>query len=712
MEREASANGHDAGPQVFISYARQDAERVLAIARLLEGQGATVWRDADRILGGQYYGEQIVHAIAHSKVVMLMCSPRAFLSDNVHREMLLTWDHYHRRYLPVWLGPPTEIPERFRYCLVGCQWVNAASQPPDQWLPQLLRALRALGVETKNPGGPAGGATPTPGPSPADPPAAGSPRRTLRFRPGDRPILGADWELERLLGKGGFGEVWKAHNPHLPDLAPVALKFCLALDDRSRELLRHEANMVLQVQRQIRSDGIVPLLHAYLGNDPPCLEFPYIEGGTLVGLLDECRASSAGSFAPLPAQRIIQRIAEIVGPAHWATPRLIHRDLKPSNVMVERKEDGKKLVLRVTDFGIGAISAQPVLEESRASSSMEGRQSSVLTGSYSPLYASPQQMRGDRPDPRDDVYALGVIWYQLLKGDLASPAPTGRRWMELLRDRGMGDAAIELLSSCFESEPTYRPADAGMLAEQLRVLSTSTPTKSADAVIELAGVPTPPAPRRSRWRSRSLFRRSGRPIRLRVSPGRNWLPIRNRSFPRRRSGRSPPPGPRRGPLRRSGGPTRNRHRPPRGSRWLMRPRDRQVPRPCRAGQGLETPGHARRGPARAVRVPGYRPLRRDRSRHGQDHGDRSPDGRPDRRRGDLHREPGPADHNPDRPAQAPGETRRARDQDRRVQHPPRRREGAGCHLHTQAVECRPPRSWPVIANRHPLLAKWYPRRNR
>ena len=493
MEREASANGHDAGPQVFISYARQDAERVLAIARSLEGQGATVWRDADRILGGQYYGEQIVHAIAHSKVVMLMCSPQAFSSDNVHREVLLTWDHYHRRYLPVWLGPPTEIPERFRYCLVGCQWVDASSQPPDQWLPQLLRALRALGVETGNPGGPAGGATPTPGPSPTDPPAAESPRRTLRFRPGDRPILGADWELERLLGKGGFGEVWKARNPHLTGLAPVALKFCLALDDRSRELLRHEANMVLQVQRQIRSDGIVPLLHAYLGNDPPCLEFPYIEGGTLVGLLDECRASSAGSFAPLQAQRIIQRIAEIVGPAHRATPKLIHRDLKPSNVMVERKED-RKVVLRVTDFGIGAISAQPVLEESRASSSLEGNLSSVLTGSYSPLYASPQQMRGDGADPRDDVYALGVIWYQLLKGDLASPAPTGRRWMELLRDRRMGDAAIELLSSCFESEPTYRPADAGILAEQLRVLSASTPTKSADVVIELAGVPTPPAP--------------------------------------------------------------------------------------------------------------------------------------------------------------------------------------------------------------------------
>jgi hypothetical protein len=75
MTRETSEAGSEAQPQVFISYGRADAEQVLNIARLLEEQGATVWRDGDRILGGQYYGEEIVHAIAHSRVVMLMCSP-------------------------------------------------------------------------------------------------------------------------------------------------------------------------------------------------------------------------------------------------------------------------------------------------------------------------------------------------------------------------------------------------------------------------------------------------------------------------------------------------------------------------------------------------------------------------------------------------------------------------------------------------------------
>ena len=114
--------------------------------------------------------------------------------------------------------------------------------------------------------------------------------------------------------------------------------------------------MVLRAQRQIRSDGIVPLLHAYLNNDPPVPGVPLHRGRHAGRAARRVPRIEPARSRPTQAQRIIQRIAEIVGPAHRATPRLIHRDLKPSNVMVERKADGK-VVLRVTDFGIGAIAA-------------------------------------------------------------------------------------------------------------------------------------------------------------------------------------------------------------------------------------------------------------------------------------------------------------------------------------------------------------------
>jgi carboxyl-terminal processing protease len=466
MNRNPEAREVLSPQQVFISYARQDAEHVLKIARLLEEKGTPVWRDGDRILGGQYYGEQIAHAIAHSQAVLLMCSPQSFLSDNVHREVLLTWEYYHRRYIPIWLSPRSEIPERFRYCLVGCQWIDTHDQPPERWLPQLLNALQAL--ETKPPGGPG-----DPTPQLAEKPSI----RCVRFQSGDRPIRGADWELVQLVGKGGFGEVWKAHNPHLPNLPPVALKFCFELDAQSGELLRHEADMVLRMQRQIRQEGIVPLLHAYLNNDPPCLEYPFIEGGTLVRLLDENRQSTSTPSLTL-GHRVVQRLAQIVSAAHRATPTLVHRDLKPSNVLVDRKPDGKFL-LRVTDFGIGGIVSRPVLERSRSSSSLQENMAAVLTGAYSPLYASPQQIRGDKPDPRDDIYSLGVIWYQLITGDLTLPAPTGRKWIDPLRQRGLGEAAIDLLFSCFERDPADRPDDAGVLAELLEALPQSATKKPA-----------------------------------------------------------------------------------------------------------------------------------------------------------------------------------------------------------------------------------------
>ncbi len=483
---------HAAGtqqPQVFVSYARKDAERVGVITRLLEDAGASVWRDSDRILGGQYFGEEIVHAIAHSRVLLVMCSPHSFESDNVFREVALTLD-YHKRYLPVWLTAPIEIPARLRYALISPQWVEAHSGSPEQWLPRLLKALAAMGVDTRKE---------SPTPASGDRPS-GERRPGLRFKPGDRPIAGSDWVLERLLGKGGFGEVWKAHYPHLSSQDPVALKFCLDLDARGRDLLRHEADMVLRAQKQIRSDGIVPLLHAYLNNDPPCLEYPYIEGGTLARLLDERRQSPAGSFTPAQVERIVLQVARIIGPAHRALPKLVHRDLKPSNVLVERLADGK-VKLRVTDFGIGGLSAQPVLERSRSSSSLDGDLSAVLTGAYSPLYASPQQMKGEKPDPRDDVYALGVIWHQLLTGDLTSPAPTGRRWVDELRDRGTCDAALDLLSSCFESKPAHRPDDAVVLAEGLEAISSlrAKNSDSPQAMVSAGDTMKPPSVEPPPW---------------------------------------------------------------------------------------------------------------------------------------------------------------------------------------------------------------------
>jgi serine/threonine protein kinase len=316
------------------------------------------------------------------------------------------------------------------------------------------------------------------------------PSRLPRFQPGDRVAGLGDWELVDLLGVGGFGEVWKARHVYFDGIAPVALKFCLDGTARDR-LLKHEAAVLNQVMRQGRHAGIVPLLDAALSTDPPCLKYEYIEGGDLTGLVRDWQQGTAGARWEM-ATKVILQIAQVVGYAHRLSPPIVHRDLKPANVLVQRSTLGD-YVLRVTDFGIGGVAALPALREARQGTTTRGDLiGTALRGSHTPLYASPQQMRGEAPDPRDDVHALGVMWYQLLIGDLSSGPPTGL-WADELEEMGLGKDLVRLLGACV-ARPERRPRDAAALAEQLAALLAAPPPAEKKEPPRPAPVKLPPPP--------------------------------------------------------------------------------------------------------------------------------------------------------------------------------------------------------------------------
>jgi hypothetical protein len=240
----------------------------------------------------------------------------------------------------------------------------------------------------------------------------------------------------------------------------------------------------------------VALRRAHLDANPPCLEYEYIEGEDLGRQLRTWREGGPGDDRAL---RLMRELADIVAAAHRQDPPVVHRDLKPSNILLEQAPDGPRL--RVTDFGIGGLATRQAGEQTTTRRAHEVYLLSRLWGAYTPIYASPEQVKGESPDPRDDVHALGVIWYQLLLGDpCAKPTPD---WNLILQERGVRPKAIDLVGHCLASTKRRLP-NAVRLAEELKRLA---PPQEGPAGAEgpppqgrtpPVSLPTPPrAPRQS-----------------------------------------------------------------------------------------------------------------------------------------------------------------------------------------------------------------------
>ncbi len=311
------------------------------------------------------------------------------------------------------------------------------------------------------------------------------PPRLPRFEPGQTVPHAPQWQLVELLGSGGFGEVWLARHEFLPEQR--AFKFCL--DEQARQrLLRHEGQIVAQVlaaSQSMRTDthGIVRLLDACLQGDAPWLAYEYVEGGDLSAVVAR-QAQLPPSERGRRAIQTLQALAEVIGRLHRLNPPVIHRDLKPANILVKIVEgrDKKRMVLRVTDFGISQIAAERSLEEATRWTRMGTLGVTLqLRGAFTPVYSSPQQMRGERPNVRDDVYSLGIISWQLLTGDLRRGKPGGREFRRVCQECGVPEGVAEVLERCWDDEPSERPRDAAELAASLQLEeSKPTPTKTPD----------------------------------------------------------------------------------------------------------------------------------------------------------------------------------------------------------------------------------------
>lgn len=282
---------------------------------------------------------------------------------------------------------------------------------------------------------------------------------------GWRPAVGMEvperrnWVLERKLGEGGFGEVWLAENCKTHDRR--VMKFCFDAE-RLRSFKREF--MLFRLLREALGDrqDIAKLFEVQVDKPPFYLESEFTEDGSLVDWAD--RQGGIEKVSQATRLDIVARTALAVSAAH--SVGVLHKDIKPSNILVARGPDGQPLP-RLTDFGIGAL-ADPAQLAGR-NITMVGMTESMVDGtnatrSGTRIYTPPETLMGKPFTMQGDVYALGVLLYQMVVGNLDQPLAQG--W-----ERDVADPLVrEDIARCVEGHEEQRLGSAKELAERLQNL--------------------------------------------------------------------------------------------------------------------------------------------------------------------------------------------------------------------------------------------------
>ena len=213
-----------------------------------------------------------------------------------------------------------------------------------------------------------------------------------------------EYILDQQIGAGAFGEVWRAHHHVWVDQL-VAVKIPTATD-YLRELQREGVAIHGLVHPNIvRAIGFDPYA------DPPYLTMEYVPGSSLRPLIKE-RAVTI-----IDAVSILRQV--LSGLQHAHGQGLVHRDIKPENILVHHraKTDGYHAegVIKVTDFGLGKAATTVGTQSIVYSASLNSKQAQDIAGSLD--YMAPEQRSGGNIDGRADLYACGVVLYELLTGE-------------------------------------------------------------------------------------------------------------------------------------------------------------------------------------------------------------------------------------------------------------------------------------------------------
>src|SRR5215510_6498234 len=307
---------------------------------------------------------------------------------------------------------------------------------------------------------------------PVDAPEGGCPGcllETALDSAGGQTVFGR-YTLVKVLGRGGMGIVWLAHDEELE--REVALKFLpdLMIQDRALlDQLKRETKRCLEL-----THPHIVRIHDFVHDERSgCISMEYVDGETLSTLRAEKEQKVFES------DEVANRIAQLCDALDYAHThaRVIHRDLKPANLMVNQRGD-----LKITDFGI----ARSLADSTTRLTGEQGRSGTLV-------YMSPQQLSGERSTHLDDIYSLGATIYELLTSkppfysgkidwqicERVAPSMTDRRKEFDIEPASVSQIWGKVVAACLAKDPSQRPQSAAEVAQQLQLPVGQTGTRVA-----------------------------------------------------------------------------------------------------------------------------------------------------------------------------------------------------------------------------------------
>jgi serine/threonine-protein kinase len=292
--------------------------------------------------------------------------------------------------------------------------------------------------------------------------------------PGWRPAPGlaiplrTNWHIEERLGGGGFGEAWLARH-HKTNERRV-FKFCY--DPTRLRALQREITLFRLLKEELgEREDINRILDWSFDQVPYYIESEYTEAGNLV---DWAIEQGGLDKVPLAVRlEIMAQVATALAAAH--SVGVLHKDIKPANILISTSHEGE-VQARLCDFGVGAVTdARRLAVAGITALGMSTHDRTMaISDSGTRLYTAPEVLEGKPATLQSDIYALGLVLYQIVVGDFTRALAPG--WQR--------DVAEELLrediASAVDGSPVQRLGNALRLAEQLRALDSRREQREAE----------------------------------------------------------------------------------------------------------------------------------------------------------------------------------------------------------------------------------------